>query len=93
MFGESLFPNLFAERNIQVGDCFVLGMLYGKISAKNGGLYEFCTPHGTVIKIGWIWLIKDGRRCNYEDLLCLREFEDRATKSGIFYQEYLDYSI
>ena len=58
-----------------------------RIKKIDGGTFYIVTPHGTTVKLGFIWVIKCCTKCTEEELVKLKHYEDSALeKLGHMYK-------
>ena len=69
--------------DINVGDPYRLGGVYGRVVETDGGTIYFSTPHDSVIQTGFLHFARNSKRLtDWEDLNKLFEFEQYAIKAG-----------
>ncbi len=57
----------------------------GKIIAQEGGLVSFCTPHGTVLKMGLLHIARDAHALTESEAEQLSALEADASANGVLY--------
>lgn len=62
--------------------------IIGKVTATDGGLVYFTTPHGTTIRMGWLAFVKDRRPV--QDRAKAAEYIKDARSTGGAFTKYLD---
>ena len=68
----------------KVGEPYKAFGVYGRIVEIDGGLFFFSTPHGTIIKSGFVWFSREASRLETEeDLQRLKDFEASAIAKGV----------